>query len=74
MPCRYVADLCQCSAAEEMLLMAGCQHHVISNSSFGWWGAWLGANPEKVVVAPKKWITNLPPDKVQVCPKDWVRI
>ena len=73
-PCRYAAELCTCSDAEEMSLMASCEHHVISNSSFSWWGAWLGGNPKKVVVAPRAWIRGMPEDAVQICPKGWVRV
>lgn len=43
---------------EELTLMAACQHHIISNSSFGWWGAWLGRNRDKVMVAPKQWFAG----------------
>lgn len=35
--------------------MAACEAHVIANSSFSWWGAWLDPRQEKLVVAPKKW-------------------
>jgi hypothetical protein len=38
-----------------MALMARCRHHVIANSSFSWWGAWLNRSLGKVVVAPRAW-------------------
>jgi hypothetical protein len=50
----------QVNAFEDLRLMSACKHQVISNSSFGWWGAWLNSNDQKIVVAPNVWRKNGP--------------
>ncbi len=42
----------------DMLLMSRCRHHIIANSSFSWWGAWLGQNPDREIIAPAKWLNG----------------
>lgn len=37
---------------EDLTLMARCRHHIIANSSFSWWGAWLGETASSLIVAP----------------------
>jgi len=39
----------------DMALMSRCDHHVVANSSFSWWGAWLDPRPAKRVIAPSVW-------------------
>lgn len=44
------------SAEEDMALMSLCNGHVLANSSFSWWGAWLNPDLNKEVVMPTKWL------------------
>jgi hypothetical protein len=60
---------------EDMALMARCRHHVIANSSFSWWGAWLNRSPDKVVVAPRAWFAPAElrlRNTSDLYPSDWI--
>ena len=57
-PHHFVAHNKGAASYNDMRLMSLCRHHVIANSSFSWWGAWLNQKPEKIVVAPRRWFAN----------------
>ncbi len=59
---------------EQFYLMSKCAHFVIPNSTFSWWAAWLANNPNKIVVAPKKWFNDPRIDTSDACPAEWRRI
>jgi hypothetical protein len=58
----------------DMVLMSRCNHQIISNSTFSWWGAWLNPNDAKVVIAPIKWFQSAEFDSIDIIPESWVKL
>jgi Glycosyl transferase family 11 len=58
----------------DMQLMSSCRHHIIANSSFSWWGAWLNPRDDKRVIAPSVWFAAAKNDTRDLLPAGWERI
>ncbi len=66
---------------QDLILISKCKHHVITNSTFAWWGAWLCADRNKTVIAPKQWFkegflwyNGKVADSRDVLPENWIKI
>lgn len=57
---------------QDMMLMSLCHHHIICNSTFSWWGAWLGTYPKKIVIGPQQWSSKM--NSNEIMPKSWIKV
>lgn len=58
-----------------LYLLSYCKHNIITNSTFGWWGAWLNQNPNKIVVVPEPWFNPQSPyTDHEIVPDEWIQI
>ena len=57
----------------DLWLMTQCQHFIIANSTFSWWGAWLNLCADKIVIAPKYWGASQANVR-HLLPQEWMRL
>ena len=58
----------------DLELMRHCRHHIIANSSFSWWGAWLCESSGQRVYAPKQWFRDVGIDTSDLIPANWTLV
>lgn len=72
-PCHFVDHNQGSESYNDMRLMSLCSHHILANSSFSWWGAWLNPSDSKIVVAPAQWFAK-PVNVTDLLPEGWARL
>lgn len=75
-PCVFVDHNDDKTDYEDMRLMSACRHHIIANSTFSWWAAWLNDRKDKKVIAPQQWFADEKRNNetIDLIPKQWLRI
>ena len=72
--CIYVEDL---DRFKDMCLMSLCDHIIIANSSFSWWGAYLNQNPNKKIICPHNYLNSPGLNEIingKYFPKEWISL
>jgi hypothetical protein len=72
-PDAEIIDWNGATPAHDIMLMRACDHAIISNSTFSWWGAWLGEVPGNTIIAPQPWFETLP-EYTEIVPERWLRL
>ncbi|MEM0448491.1 MAG: alpha-1,2-fucosyltransferase [Methanomassiliicoccales archaeon] len=74
LPMSFVSGTAGVNDLEELVLMTKCKGNIIANSTFSWWGAWLNSSPDKVVVAPSRWVVGGGMTAKEVVPDGWIKV
>lgn len=59
---------------EDLRLMNNCRHHIIANSTFSWWGAWLNPSNDKIVISPRHWFNLAKFNRAKIIPSNWIKM
>lgn len=61
-------------AVDDLMLMSACKHHVIANSCFSWWAAWLGKHDDQVVIGPRPFFADRSHNSEDVLLREWIGV
>lgn len=56
----------------DMYLMSLCKYHIIANSTFSWWGAWLNNDPNSITICPDRFLSTV--ESKDFYPERWIRV
>jgi len=69
-----IVDHNKSDSYEDLRLMSQCKYHIIANSSFSWWAAWLDNKNSKVVFGPKQWFKSAEINTKDLIPDSWIQL
>lgn len=70
----FVGKTAPRSGLADLWLMTLAQHHIVANSSFSWWGAWLAEPGHGTTFAPARWFADTTLDDTDMVPPEWIRV
>ena len=73
-PVHFVEHTNNATAHEDLCLMTAAECFVVANSTFSWWGAYLGERQDRTVFAPKSWYHPKTLDDQDINCKDWILV
>ena len=56
---------------QDLILMSKCKHHIIANSTFSWWAAYIG-NDSAITMYPGTWLDDCA--RTEIVPNEWIPV